>query len=29
LAKGPVSHDQQKAIYMNHQMELLGPKIFA
>ena len=29
LAKGPVSHDQQKAIYMNHQMDLLGPKIFA
>ncbi len=29
LAKGAVSHEQQKAIYASHQMDLIGPKIFA
>ena len=29
LAKGHVSHEQQRAIYASHQMDLLGPKLFA
>lgn len=29
MAKGHMTREEQKAIYMNHQMDLLGPKIFA